>query len=131
MEGPAFADCASASQKTRRSRTPSLPKISSACRHSVLEKLIEATVRQRCNSVPYRKAGSPEKNPVPARDEIALLHRTNGSHRRRGLTETKRRGVGIGDEVLRPEEPLRCARVLASPLLSIPERVAGELLVRP
>jgi len=40
-----------------------LPKISSACRHSLLEKLIQATV-QRCNGVPDRKAGSAEKNPA-------------------------------------------------------------------
>jgi hypothetical protein len=58
-----------------------------------------------------------------ARDEIALVHKTNGSYRRRGPTDTKRRGVGIGDEVLRPEESLRCARVLASPRLSIPEHL--------
>jgi len=41
----------------------SLPKISSACRHSLLEKLIKATV-QRCNGVLDRKAGSAEKNPA-------------------------------------------------------------------
>ena len=58
-----------------------------------------------------------------ARDEIALVRKTNGSYRRRGPTEIKRRGVGIGDEVLRPEESLRCARVLASPRLSIPEHL--------
>ena len=99
----------------------SLPKISSACRHSLLEKLIEVSVQQRCNGVLNRKAGSAEKNPVSARDEIALVHKTNGSYRRRGPTNSKRRGVGIGDEVLRPEESLRCARVLASPRPSIPE----------
>jgi len=46
-----------------------------------------------------------------ARDEIALVHKTNGSYRRRGPTDTKRGGVGIGDEVLRPEESLRCRMV--------------------
>ena len=76
---------------------------------------------QRCNGVLNRKAGSAENNPVSAPDEIALVHKTNGSYRRRGPTNSKRRGVGIDDEVLRPEESLRCARVLASPRLSIPE----------
>jgi hypothetical protein len=68
------------------------------------------------------QSGECRENPVLARDEIALVHNTNGSDRRQGPTDTKRRGVGIGDEVLRPEESLRCARVLASPRLSIPER---------
>ena len=68
------------------------------------------------------QSGECRENPVSARDETALVHNTNGSDRRRGPTETKRRGVDIGDEVLRPEESLRCARVLASPRLSIPER---------
>ena len=43
-------------------------KISSACRHSLLEKLIEVTVPQRCNGVLNRKARSAENNspcPVP------------------------------------------------------------------
>jgi hypothetical protein len=39
------------------------------------------------------------------------------------LTITTRPGAGIGDEVLRPEKSLQCARVLASPRLSIPERL--------
>jgi hypothetical protein len=58
-----------------------------------------------------------------ARVEIALVHKTNGSYRRPGPTDTKRHGVGIGDEVLRPEESLRYARVLASPRPSIPEHL--------
>jgi hypothetical protein len=57
------------------------------------------------------------------REKSGSVHKTNGSYRRRGPTDTKRRGVGIGDEVLRPEESLRCARVLASPRLSIPEHL--------
>ena len=40
----------------------SLPKISSACRHPLLEKLIEATVHQRCNGVLHPKAGSAERS---------------------------------------------------------------------
>jgi hypothetical protein len=44
--------------------TLSLPKISSACRHSLLEKLIKATVQQRCNGVLDRKAGSADENPA-------------------------------------------------------------------
>jgi hypothetical protein len=99
----------------------SLPKISSACRHSGLEELIEATVRQKCESVLDRKAGVQRK--IRSRLATRLLHRTNGSHRRRGPTDIKRHGAGIGDEVLRPEEPLRYVRVLASPQLSIPERL--------
>ena len=91
--------------------------------NSLLEKLIEVSVQQRCNGVLNRKAWSAEKNPVSARDEIALVHKTNGSYRRRGPTNSKRRGVGIDDGVLRPEESLRCARVLASPRLSIPEHL--------
>src|ERR1700735_4165831 len=82
-----------------------------------------ASVQQRCNGVLNRKAWSAEKNPVSARDEIALVHKTNGSFRRRGPTNSKRRGVGIDDGVLRPEESLRCVRVLASPRLSIPEHL--------
>jgi hypothetical protein len=97
--------------------------ISSACRHSLLEKLIEVSVQQRCNGVLNRRAWSAEKNPVSARDEIALVHKTNGSYRRRGPTNSKRRGVGIDDGVLQAEESLRCARVLASPRLSIPEHL--------
>src|ERR1700674_3009315 len=74
-----------------------------------------------------RRAGSQrgecrEKSGL-ARDEIALVHKTNGSYRRRGPTDTKRRDVGIGDEVLQPEESPRCARVLASPRPSIPEHL--------
>ena len=42
----------------------SLPKSSSACRYSLLEKLIKATVPQQCNGVLDRKAGSAEKHPV-------------------------------------------------------------------
>jgi len=38
------------------------------------------------------------------------------------MAYTKRRGVGIDDEVPRPEESLQCARVLASPQLSTLER---------
>jgi hypothetical protein len=86
-----------------------------SCRHSVLEKLIEASVRQRCNSSLDRKAGSAEKNLVSARDEIALLHQTSGSNRHRGPTITKQPGAGSDGEVLRPEESSRCAHVLASP----------------
>src|SRR5258708_7622058 len=41
---------------------------------------------------------------------------------RRGPTISKRPNAGSGGEVLRPEELLRCARILASPLLSTPER---------
>jgi len=59
---------------------------------------------------------------VSARDEIALVHKKNGSYRRRGPANTKRRGVGIGDGVLPAEESRRCTRFLASPLLSTPER---------
>ena len=36
---------------------------------------------------------------------------------------TKPPGAGSDGEVLRPEESPRCARVLASPLLSIPEHL--------
>ena len=53
---------------------------------------------------------------------IALVHKKNGSYRRRGPANTKRRGVGIGDGVLQAEESRRCTRFLASPLLSTPER---------
>ena len=108
------------------SKTPSELKTRKSRLHadnSLLEKLIEVSVQQRCNGVLNRKAGSAEKNPVSARDEIALVHKTNGSYRRRGPTNSKRRGVGIDDGVLRPEESLRCARVLASPRLSIPEHL--------
>jgi hypothetical protein len=101
-------------------------KISSACQHSLLEKLIEVSVQQRCNGVLNRKAWSAEKNPVSARDEIALVHKTNGSYRRRGPTNSKRRGVGIDDGVLRPEESLRCARVLASPRVVTENSVRAE-----
>jgi len=59
---------------------------------------------------------------VSARDEIALVHKKNGSYRRRGAANTKRRGVGIGDGVLQAKESRRCTRFLASPLLSTPER---------
>src|ERR1700733_15871185 len=52
-----------------------------------------AAAMQRCNGVLNRKAGSAENNPVSARDEIALVHKTNGSYRRRGPTNSKRRGV--------------------------------------
>jgi hypothetical protein len=83
-------------------------------------------VQQRCNGVLNRKAGSAEKNPVSARDEIALVHKTNGSYRRRGPTNSKRRGVGIDDGVLRPEESLRCARVLASPRVVTENSVRAE-----
>jgi hypothetical protein len=38
------------------------------------------------------------------------------------MANAKRRGVGIDDEVPRPEESLQCARVLASPRLSTLER---------
>ena len=38
------------------------------------------------------------------------------------MAYTKRRGVGIDDEIPRPEESLQCARVLASPQLSTLER---------
>src|ERR1039457_236790 len=99
----------------------SLPKISSACRYCA-RKLIEATVRQqRRNSLLDRKEGVQQRK-IRSRlaTEIALLYRTSGSHRRRGPTNTKRRDVGIGDEVLRPEESTRCAHVLASKRLSIP-----------
>jgi hypothetical protein len=108
------------------SKTPSELKTRKSRLHadnSLLEKLIEVSVQQRCNGVLNRKAWSAEKNPVSARDEIALVHKTNGSYRRRGPTNSKRRGVGIDDGVLRPEESLRCARVLASPRLSIPEHL--------
>jgi hypothetical protein len=94
----------------------------SSCRHSVLEKLIGASVRQRCNSSLDRKAGSAEKNLVSARDEIALLHQTSGSDRHRGPTITKQPGAGSYGGVRPPEELPRRARVLASPLLSILER---------
>jgi hypothetical protein len=43
----------------------------------------------------------------------------NRGHRR---TIPKRRGVGIGDGVLQVEESRRCARILASPGFSTPER---------
>ena len=59
---------------------------------------------------------------MSARDEIALVHKKNGSYRRRGPANTKRHGVGIGDGVLQFEESRRCARFLASPRLSTPER---------
>jgi len=97
-------------------------KISSACRHSVPEKLIEATIQKRSNGVLNRKAESAKNNPVSARDEIALVHKKNGSYRRRGPANTKRHGVGIGDGVLQVEESRRCTRFLASPRLSTPER---------
>jgi len=45
-------------------------KISSACRHSLLEKLIEVSVQQRCNGVLNRKAWSAEKNPVSAPEHL-------------------------------------------------------------
>src|ERR1700731_4295741 len=51
-----------------------------------------------------------------------LVHKKNGSYRRGGPANTKRRGVGIGDGVLQAEESRRCTRFLASPLLSTPER---------
>src|SRR3984893_11264415 len=97
-------------------------KILSACRHSLPEKLIEGTIQERSSGVLNRKAESAKDNPVSARDEIALVHKKNGSYRRRGAANTKRRGVGIGDGVLPAEESRRCTRFLASPLLSIPER---------
>ena len=103
-------------------RRLSLPKTSSACRHSQLETLIEPALEQRCTGVLNRKAETAKNNPGWAREQIVLVQKTNGSYRRRGPTNTKRRGVGIGDEVLRPEESRRCARVLASPQLSTPER---------
>jgi len=55
----------------------SLPKISSACRHSLLEKLVEASCSSDATAfVLDRKAGSAEKNPVSACDEIALVQKT-------------------------------------------------------
>src|ERR1700722_17270359 len=74
------------------SKTPSELKTRKSRLHadnSLLEKLIEVSVQQRCNGVLNRKEGSAEKNPVSARDEIALVHKTNGSHRRRGPTKSK------------------------------------------
>src|ERR1700729_3346451 len=74
------------------------------------------------NGVLNRKAESAKDNPVSARDEIALVHKKNGSYRRRGPANTKQRGVGIGDGVLQAEESRRCTRFLASPLLLTPDR---------
>ena len=68
---------------------------------------------------------------MSARDEIALVHKKNGSYRRRGPANTKRRGVGIGDGVLQAEESRRCTRFLASPRLSTPERCPSPELDRP
>jgi|SRR5580700_1519903 hypothetical protein len=67
----------------------------------------------RSNGVLNRKAESAKDNPVSARDEIALVHKKNGSYRRRGPANTKWRGVGIGDGVLQAEESRRCTRFLA------------------
>ena len=62
-------------------------KISSACRHSLLEKLIEgnraAAMQRRSGS----QSGECREEFGVARDEIALVHKTNGSYRRRGPTE--------------------------------------------
>ena len=57
-----------------------------------------------------------------AREQIALVDTQNGRYRGRGPANTKRRGVGIDDAVLQPEESLQCARVPASPRLLTLER---------
>jgi hypothetical protein len=46
--------------------------ISSACSHSPPEKLIEATVQQRCNGVLNGKAESARKNPVWAHGRLSF-----------------------------------------------------------
>ena len=80
-------------------------------------------MQQRCNGVLNRKAESAKNNPVSARDEIALVHKKDGSYRRRRPANTKRRGVGIGDGVLQVEESRRRARFSASPRPSTPEHL--------
>ena len=49
-----------------------------------LGNLREATLQHRCNGALHRQAESANKNPVSARHEVALVHKTNGSDRRRG-----------------------------------------------
>lgn len=44
--------------------------------------------------------------PVSARDEIALVHKKSDAIVAEEWLNTKRRGVGIDDEVPRPEESL-------------------------
>src|SRR5208282_1543591 len=51
----------------------SLPKTSSAYRHPLLEKLIEAALKQRSNRVLDRKAGSKEESGVGPRGDCFSL----------------------------------------------------------
>ena len=85
-------------------------------------------MQQRCNSVLNGKAESARKNPACAREQIALVQKQNGTYHRWGRANTKRRGAGIDDEVLEPEELLQCARVPASPRFSILEHPWPALL---
>jgi hypothetical protein len=47
------------------------------------EKMIEAALKWRSNRVLDRKAGSAKRNPVSAREEIALVYKTTGCYRTR------------------------------------------------
>src|ERR1700730_9081658 len=73
------------------------------------------------NGVLIREAGCKKKSGVGSRGYCFGLQ-DDRKLQRRGPTISKRPEVGSGGEVLRPEELLRCARILASPLLSTPER---------
>jgi hypothetical protein len=73
------------------------------------------------NGVLIREAGCKKKSGVGPRGYCFGLQ-DDRKLQRRGPTISKRPDAGSGGEVLRPEELLRCARILASPLLSTPER---------
>ena len=84
---------------------------------------LEAT--RQYNGVLIREAGCKRNREINksgvGREDIALVYKTTGSYSA-GAAISKRPHAGSGDEVLRLEELLRCARVLPSPRLSTPER---------
>ena len=84
----------------------------------------EAT--RQYNGVLIREAGCKRNREINksgvGREDIALVYKTTGTYSAGGAAISKRPDAGSGDEVLRPEELLRGARVLASPRLSTPER---------
>ena|SRR5437588_8785745 len=102
------------------------------------EKLIEATSKQRSHCVLNRKSAGASEEFVDTKNfglgakSVPWAHKTlrGGCIRRSnpnfgaiGLRgPPKRRGAGIGGEVLRPEESLRCAPVPAFQLFSTPGR---------
>ena len=68
-------------------------KISSACRQLSAGETDRGTRAAAMQRRAESQSGECRENPVSARDEIALVHKTNGSYRRRGPTNSKRRGV--------------------------------------